>query len=182
MLFAIVIMLSGFGCATARLYEGEKLPRDKVSKLNNWLSYDDKVLVQSIDGITDARVKGNSMELLPGTHRIVVSFTAEGYNSAGEYGFFNSIAPHSGTFESQAGHIYKLGDEKDTKKMEWSFFITERHPWEYDYHTPVIYRGTPSPIVFRAQQAQQAGQGGEVFREIENMNKLMHTYQPRTGR
>lgn len=178
MFFAIVIMLSGFGCSFPRLYEGEKLPKDKVSKLYNG----NKVRVQSIDGITDARIKGWRMELLPGTHSIEVSFAGKGYTSDGQYyGLLNSIAPHSCTCESQAGHLYELSIDVNTEKMEWSCVIkdmTNYRAWEVD-NVPansVVYKATPSPVVFKAQRAAQ---GGEVFREIEYMNNLTHTYRPR---
>jgi hypothetical protein len=160
-------MLSGFGCSIPRLYEGEKLPKDKVSQLYN----DNKVCVQSIDGITDARVNGYAMELLPGTHRIVVFFAGIGYKSNGQYGLFNSTAPHSSTFETQAGHMYELSSEADTEKLQWSFIINDMTK------NSVVYKATPSPLVFKA--VQQAGQGGSLYGDIEYMHNLTNTYRPR---
>jgi hypothetical protein len=71
--------------------------------------------------------------------------------------------------------MYELSSEVDTTNLQWLFVINDitKSPVVY-----VEYKAPPSPLVFRAMQAQ-GGQGGGLFEQIQYMHNLTDTYRPR---
>lgn len=99
--FALALPISG--CGTMKVYEGSEREKSQIAVLRTelWESLlpMEQLFVDNIDGLIVAGKGMNKFELLPGTHRIGLTFM--GATFLGSY-----PAPAYIEFEARAGRLY----------------------------------------------------------------------------
>ncbi len=119
-----LVTLLTFGCATSRMYEGSKLPKEQVATVkvsrSHWLYFPPTFFgVSGIDvlGTEDKGINPliNKMitriEVLPGFHKIFVHVRKEvwaGSNWTGPMQLYGSHQNLYLEFNAEAGHEYKI--------------------------------------------------------------------------
>lgn len=170
---SIIGIVIATGCATVRLYEGEARPKGEVSILQK---LDGCIKVHAIDGIADSRLSSATIELLPGDHRMTVSYYGESprtlaapFPAPPVYAWYEFASESNVVleFRTEAGRRYTLSSAVDFSTLRW---------------TPLVADKAGSAIVVTGETVRlrrETRQGGTVYSDIEYMNRMNQTFGPR---
>lgn len=123
-LFAFLVAIFVFGCATTRMYEGPKLPEEQVARIkvsrSHWLYFPPTFVgVSGIDVLGTESQKTNPLvnrmitriEVLPGSHKLFVLVRKEvwtGSNWTGPIQLYEAYQSLCLDLNAEAGHTYRI--------------------------------------------------------------------------
>jgi hypothetical protein len=113
-----------FGCATSRMYQGQKLPEEQVASIkvsrSHWLYFPPTFFGVSGIDVLGTESKGTNplvnrlitrIEVLPGSHKLLVQVRKEvwaGSNWTGPVQLYEARQSLYLDFNAEAGHKYKI--------------------------------------------------------------------------
>jgi hypothetical protein len=118
----LLVALLAFGCATPRMYEGPKLPREQIATIKvsrcHWLYFPPTFFgVSGIDvlGTEDTNPLINRLitriEVLPGFHKVFIHVRKEVWAGSNWTGLMQLYQSHQNLyleFSAEAGHEYRI--------------------------------------------------------------------------
>lgn len=123
----IVIFLTVSGCTTVQTYSGVKLSPDKIAKIKGVTNF---YVISFVSGhilkVDGQKVSGDEIELLPGSHEVVVYLMFSGGSTSA------SGIPQTFTFFAEAGHTYGVDGNWNTR---------DNQIWIFDEQTKEVVAG-----------------------------------------